>query len=157
MAELSKQALKVDNNQSFPNNNNGAITPSILRAFNTNMIDSTVNQDVYNTDSSSWTNSINSISAQTASYAISASVAAVDAAQQSQINQLIAFTGSVSSLATGSLLVTASALSNVITFTKGDASQFSVTVADTTNLTPLRNGARRWAKAFSNGLPLLAI
>jgi len=139
MAELSKQALKVDNNQSFPNNNNGAITPSILRAFNTNMIDSTVNQDVYNTDSSSWTNSINSISAQTASYAISASVAAVDAAQQSQINQLIAFTGSVSSVATGSLLVTASALSNVITFTKGDNSTFDVTVADTTNLTPLND------------------
>ena len=54
MSELSKQALVVDNNQSFPNNNNGAITPSVLRAFNTNMIDSTVNQSQYTTDSGSW-------------------------------------------------------------------------------------------------------
>ena len=47
MSELSKQALKVDNNQSFPNNNNGAITPAILRSFNEDMIDSTVNQTIY--------------------------------------------------------------------------------------------------------------
>ena len=28
MAEISKQALKVENNTSFPNNNAGAITPA---------------------------------------------------------------------------------------------------------------------------------
>ena len=54
MSELSKQALVVDNNQSFPNNNAGAITPSVLRAFNTNMIDSTVNQTQYTSDSASF-------------------------------------------------------------------------------------------------------
>ena len=59
MSELSKQALVVDNNQSFPNNNNGAITPSILRAFNTNMIDSTVNQTQYTSDSASFNTRIN--------------------------------------------------------------------------------------------------
>jgi hypothetical protein len=112
MAELSKQALKVDNNQSFPNNNNGAITPSILRAFNTNMIDSMVDEIGYNVDSASW---------------------------NQQIDALEQFTASAAGLSTGSLLVTASAASNVITFTKGDSSQFSVTVADTTNLTPLND------------------
>jgi hypothetical protein len=67
MSELSKQALVVDNNQSFPNNNNGAITPSILRAFNTNIIDSTVNQTQYTTDSGSWNVSA-SLSLTTASF-----------------------------------------------------------------------------------------
>lgn len=110
MAEISKQALKVDNNQSFPNNNNGAITPSILRAFNTNMIDSMVDEIGYNVDSASW---------------------------NSSISQLNAFSASAQSLTTGSLLVTASAVSNVITFTKGNGSTFNVTVADTTDLGPL--------------------
>jgi hypothetical protein len=67
MAEISKQALKVDNNQSFPNNNNGAITPAILRAFNVNMIDSMVDELSYNADSASWNVSISNINAFTSS------------------------------------------------------------------------------------------
>ena len=110
MAEITKQALKVDNNQSFPNNNNGAITPSILRAFNTNMIDSMVDEIGYTADSSSW---------------------------NSSISQLNAFSASAQSLTTASLLITASAVSNVITFTKGNGSTFNVTVADTTDLSSL--------------------
>lgn len=110
MAQLSKQALIVENNTSFPNNNTNYITPSILRSFNVDMIDSLVDENGYMIDSASWNRSISSL------------------------NQ---FTASASGLSTGSLLVTASASSNVITFTKGDSSQFSVTVADTTNLGPL--------------------
>ena len=110
MAEITKQALKVDNNTSFPNNNNGAITPSILRAFNTNMIDSMVDEIGYNLDSGSW---------------------------NQQIDALEQFTASASGLTTGSLLITASAVSNVITFTKGNGSTFNVTVADTTDLSSL--------------------
>ena len=121
MAEISKQALKVDNNQSFPNNNNGAITPSILRAFNTNMIDSMVDEISYNVDSSSW---------------------------NQQIDALEQFTASASGLTTGSLLVTASAVSNVITFRKGDNSTFNVTVADTTDLSQL-NQATASLQAFT--------
>ncbi len=102
MAEISKQALKVENNTEFPNNNNGAITPSNLRAFNVDMIDSTVNQTQYNTDSGSW---------------------------NQQIDALEQFTASATGLTTGSLLVTASAAGNVITFRKGDSSTFNVTVA----------------------------
>jgi hypothetical protein len=67
MAEISKQALKVDNNQSFPNNNNGAITPSILRAFNVNMIDSLVDELGYNVDSASWNQQITALESFTSS------------------------------------------------------------------------------------------
>jgi hypothetical protein len=102
MAEISKQALKVDNNQSFPNNNNGAITPSILRAFNVNMIDSMVDEIPFG----AYTQSVNT-----------------------SLNALNQFTASVSGLNTGSLLVTASAAGNVITFTKGNNTTFNVTVA----------------------------
>ena len=55
MSQLSKQQLKVENNTEFPNNNTGQITPTRLRTFNEDMIDSTVNQTQYTTDSGSWT------------------------------------------------------------------------------------------------------
>ena len=84
MSELTKQALKVDNNQSFPNNNAGLITPTALRTFNENMIDSLVDELSYNVDSGSW---------------------------NQQINALEQFTASAAGLTTGSLLVTASAVS----------------------------------------------
>ncbi len=54
MSELSKQALKVENNSSFPNNNSGLITPQILRDFNVDMIDSLVDQIGYDVASGSW-------------------------------------------------------------------------------------------------------
>jgi hypothetical protein len=68
MPELSKVALQVDSNQSFPNNNNGYITPAILRSYNTNVIDSTVNQIQYTADSGSWNSKIDGINVQTASF-----------------------------------------------------------------------------------------
>jgi trimeric autotransporter adhesin len=67
MAEISKQALQVANNTDFPNNNTGYITPAILRSFNTNFIDSTVNQTQYTSNSGSWNISIGNLNAFTAS------------------------------------------------------------------------------------------
>lgn len=81
MSEISKQALKVDNNTSFPNNNTGYISPSILRAFNVNMIDSLVEQAGYTTDSASWNADIAALEAFTAS-------------QQPSFTSLNAFTAS---------------------------------------------------------------
>ena len=81
MAEISKQALLVDNNQSFPDNNSGAITPVDLRSFNIDLIDSTVNQAVYTTDSSSWNQQIDALESFTAS-------------QQPSFNALNSFTAS---------------------------------------------------------------
>jgi hypothetical protein len=74
MAELTKQALKVENNTSFPNNNVGAITPEVLRTFNTDIIDSTVNQAVYTADSGSWNQKINALQNDTGSYLVTGSV-----------------------------------------------------------------------------------
>ena len=72
MSELSKQALKVENNTSFPNNNSGLITPQILRDFNTDMIDSLVDEIGYTADSASWNQQINALEVFTASFTGSA-------------------------------------------------------------------------------------
>ena len=88
MSQVSKQALLVDNNQSFPDNNSGAITPSDLRSFNVDLIDSTVNQTVYTTDSGSWNTQIGQLNAFTAS-------------QQPSFNALNTFTASQLTINTG--------------------------------------------------------
>ena len=67
MSELSKQALKVENNTNFPNNNTGYITPALLREFNTDMIDSLVDEIGYTSDSASWNSQIG-LSLTTASF-----------------------------------------------------------------------------------------
>ena len=88
MAEISKQALQVANNTDFPNNNTGYITPSLLRSFNTDMIDSTVNQTVYTTNSGSWNQSISALNTFTSS-------------QQPAFTALNAFTASQLSINSG--------------------------------------------------------
>jgi hypothetical protein len=88
MAEITKQALQVSNNTSFPNNNAGAITPSALRAFNSDMIDSLVDEIGYNADSASWNRSINALNTFTSS-------------QQPSFTALNAFTASQLSINSG--------------------------------------------------------
>ena len=88
MSQISKQALIVDNSQSFPNNNVGDITPSDLRTFNVNMIDSLVNEIPYQSFTASVTNSINLLNAFTQS-------------QQPTFNALNQFTASQLVLNTG--------------------------------------------------------
>lgn len=51
---LTKSQLEQLNNNSFPNNNSGYITPDILRQYNDAIIVNTVNQDVYLADSASF-------------------------------------------------------------------------------------------------------
>jgi hypothetical protein len=88
MSEISKQALKVDNSTSFPNNTTGYISPTILRAFNVNMIDSLVDEIGYTADSASWNISIGQLNTYTASFAPS-------------LTQLNAFTASQLTINTG--------------------------------------------------------
>ena len=88
MSQISKQALIVDNSQSFPNNNVGDITPSDLRSFNVNMIDSLVNEIPYQSFTASVTNSINLLNAFTQS-------------QQPSFSNLNAFTASQLTINTG--------------------------------------------------------
>jgi hypothetical protein len=95
MSEISKQALRVDNNTSFPDNNTGYISPSILRAFNVNMIDSLVEQEGYTEDSGSWNTQISALQAFSASQQPSfTSLNAFTASASSSIKQLNAFTQS---------------------------------------------------------------
>lgn len=63
MSELNKIQLQSENNNSFPNNNAGAITPAILRNFNTDMIDSLVDEITYGVDSASFDSRIDSLEA----------------------------------------------------------------------------------------------
>ena len=141
MANKTKQQLIVENNTNFPTNNAGAITADDLRNFNTDMIDSTVNQEVYTTDSQSFDSRIDQ-SIVTASligdiltftkdngseFGVTITGATIPPGTISgseQITQL----GFVSSSITGSSIVTASAVDNVMTFTKGDSSTFNVVV-----------------------------
>ena len=58
MSELTKGQLRSDNNSSFPNNNAQAITPTILRDYNGNIIDSLVDEITYQEDSGSWNQKI---------------------------------------------------------------------------------------------------
>lgn len=55
---LNKQQLEAVNQNNFPNNNEGYITPELLREFNTDMIDSLVDEIRYNEDSASWNEQI---------------------------------------------------------------------------------------------------
>ena len=84
----------------------------------------------YNQYTSSTNIRLNNLESTSASVNISISnLNASSASQQLQINSLIAATGSyVTSAITASSLVTASVNLNTITFTKGDASTFNITV-----------------------------
>lgn len=96
MSELSKQALKVDNNTSFPNNTTNYITPAILRAFNVNVIESVVVEEAYQPFTQSVLQSLDSLDAFTAS--LNTSLDALDAftaSAQISINALNANTQSV--------------------------------------------------------------
>jgi hypothetical protein len=86
MSEISKQALKVDNSTSFPNNTTGYISPTILRAFNVNMIDSLVDEIGYTADSASWNVSIGNLNTYTASFAPSLTQLNAFTASQLTIN-----------------------------------------------------------------------
>jgi hypothetical protein len=139
MSELTKQQLTVENNSSFPNNNTGFITPTLLRTFNGNIIDSMVDEITYNADSASWTSDITALeqfsSSLVTNFATVTQLNQSSSTLQSNIDTKLStasfntYTASQSPSATGSLLLTASAVGNVITFTKGDNSTFPVTVA----------------------------
>ena len=149
MSQISKQALIVDNNQSFPTNNAGEITPSDLRAFNVNMIDSLVNEIPYQSFTASVTNSINLLNAFTSSQQPSftalntftasqltinsgynASTSSLNnsvSVLQSQTSQLTAFTGSINQIQSAGI-------------TLGNATRFNFSGLMTASITANVNG-----------------
>jgi hypothetical protein len=173
MAEITKQALKVDNNTSFPNNNNGAITPAILRAFNVNMIDSMVDELGYNVDSASWNQQIDSLEQFTASLATTfvstASFNAYTASNNTKWDDAAIATASlftsVTNLntTTASLLVetqnlelfSASALVSISNLNQSSASQQvsinSLNAATASYVTETESGSFLLTASFDNG------
>jgi hypothetical protein len=149
MSQISKQALIVDNNQSFPTNNAGEITPSDLRAFNVNMIDSLVNEIPYQSFTASVTNSINLLNAFTSSQqpsfialnsftasqlvintgynAATSSLNNSVSVLQSQTSQLTAFTGSINQIQSAGI-------------TLGNATRFNFSGLITASITTNVNG-----------------
>ena len=70
MSQLTKDQLQAENQSNFPNNNTGFITATRLREFNSDMIDSLVDEVQYNADSASFSASIAEISASQATPSI---------------------------------------------------------------------------------------
>ena len=73
MSQLNKTQLEAENQSSFPNNNTGFITPLLLREFNTDMIDSLVDEGQYNIDSASLSGSAASLQNQVDALVLSGS------------------------------------------------------------------------------------
>ena len=127
MAILTKAQLEALNQSSFPDQSTEAITPAILRNYNTQTIDTLVDSldtGSFTTDAefNAFTSSTNSSITQ---------LNASSASQQTQINSLIAATSSYATSAiTASSLITASFSGNTLTFTKGDSSTFGVVIPD---------------------------
>jgi hypothetical protein len=166
MSQLTKQQLTVENNSSFPNNNTGFITPELLRTFNQDMIDSTVNQTVYTTDSASFDSRINSVTGSSIPAGTISSSAQVVAALPSNVvsssidtstidltilsgairatarGGIVSGSSQVSSI-TGSSLITASFDNNSrnLQFTKGDNSTFNVNIPDASGSSGIDTGS----------------
>ncbi len=123
MSSKNKSQLRTENSTNFPNNNSGFITPEKLRSFNGDIIDSVlVNADSASFISNPYTGNIQVNGNITASGHISASTYYGDGSNLSGVTT-----------DTGSLLTTASVADATITFTKGDASQFSIEVNNVTS------------------------
>jgi len=117
---LTKDQLRASNTNSFPNNNSQAITPEILRDFNTEMIDSLVDEVSF----SGSTEPMISSSLATASFDTVSRDMTFTKNDGTQFDVNIPG-GGTGTADTGSLLVTASVSDATITYTKGDGSQFT--------------------------------
>ena len=119
MSSKNKSQLRTENSNNFPNNNSQFITPEKLRDFNNDVIDSmVVNQD-------------------TGSYLVTSSF---DTGSREQTFTRLDGTTYINIIPggggdTGSLLESASVSDATITFTKGDASTFDITVNNVVNAT----------------------
>ena len=140
---LTKQQLEVVNQTNFPNNTTGYISPALLRDFNTDIIDNTVNQTVYNVDSSSvsaqlvglnsYTQSLNTNFITSAS--LNASTASLSASLAPNINNktLTSSFNTYTSSTNGRLdtIETNYASKNAInTFTQDQIFQYSVNIGN---------------------------
>jgi hypothetical protein len=135
MSELSKNQLTTENNNSFPNNNTGYITPTLLRTFNQNMIDSLVDEIQYNVDSASFNQRINVLDPSGSAQAINAlevASASLNAYTQSQ--------NSFNSSATASIVALQNFSSSLDTTYATDAQLSASVSALSSSVTVTTNG-----------------
>ena len=131
MSELTKGQLRSGNNSSFPNNNTQAITPTILRDFNGDIIDSLVDEIGYNIDSGSWNSKIAEAGASgslltTASFSEGTRNMTFTKGDGTTFNVNIADSAA---LDTGSLLKDASNNDNATTtYERGNGATFTTTI-----------------------------
>jgi len=158
MSQLTKQQLKGENQTQFPNNNVGAITPSNLRAFNVDMIDSTVNQTDFTNFSGSVGGEIDTLQAEvlqlqnfsaslSGGFVTEGELAAATASLIASINTKLdtttfnAYTQSndlaldVLESSASLALTTASFGAGTLTFTKGDGTTFGIVIPDVSGST----------------------
>jgi hypothetical protein len=129
----TKLQIIADSNSTYVDNSTGNITPTTVKALNTDWINSTV-----------FAEQTSSMSVATASFAILAStasfVAGNVASASTSISASYAFTASsavrsttssfaLTASSTPNAIVTGSVSSNILTFTKGDGTSFTLTVA----------------------------
>ena len=121
MAIKSQAQIQAESNSTYVDNTVGSITPANVRTLNTNWIDSIIY--VEQTASLSVLSASFATNSATASFLIG-SIASASFATQAATASL-ALTAST----TPNALVTASAVANILTFTKGNGTTFNVTVA----------------------------
>jgi len=111
---LTKNQLEQLNNNSFPNNNSGFITPDLLRTYNSSSIAATVNQDDYTADSASFDSRIDALDAFSSSLVTNfATVAYVNGVSASLTStaSFNSYTSSTNAIING--LATTSSLNNL--------------------------------------------
>ena len=135
MSELSKNQLTTENNNSFPNNNTGYITPTLLRTFNQNMIDSLVDEIQYNVDSASFNQRINLLDPSGSAQAINALEVA-----SASLNAYTASQNSFNSSATASIVALQNFSSSLDTTYATDAQLSASVSALSSSVTVTTNG-----------------
>ena len=123
MAIQTKTQLSASNAVSFPDNTTGFITPALLRNFNTSSIDSYA--------SLSGSNTFVGNQVITGSVIATSFTGSLQGTASWANNALTASFANSSN--TGSLLKTASVSNDIIDFTKGDNTTFSITVNNVKN------------------------
>jgi cytoskeletal protein CcmA (bactofilin family) len=130
MAILTKAQLEALNQSSFPDQSTEAITPAILRNYNTQTIDTLV--DSLDTGSFTTDAEFNAFTSSTNS-----SITQLNASSASQQISINALNGATASLNTSAslALTTASFSGNTLTFTKGNGTTFGVVIPDVSGST----------------------
>ena len=114
----TKLQIIADSNSTYVDNTTGNITPTTVKALNTDWINSTV-----------FAEQTSSMSVATASFAIFATTASFVAGNVASASTAILATTALTASSTPNAMVTGSVSANILTFTKGNGTTFSLSIA----------------------------